>query len=161
MGGRGPAPVPTALKVLRGAKKRRATREPQPAIGAPPAPAWVVERPEASALWAELVAVLPRGVLTAADAKAMELACRVWVELAADQAACERDGRVLVVRADDGTVKSITPAPWAVRFAKLAPVFRSLLAELGCSPASRTRVAVVPDAAPDPFEAFLGKRGSI
>ena len=157
MGARGPAPVPTTLKVLRGSAKARRQRrcEPQPRVGAPSVPRWVRAQPEAAALWRHVVAVSPRGVLTVADSKMLELLCRSWVELLSDQAACLEQGRVLSLRDDTGMVRSVTAAPWAMRYTKLAVIVRGLLAEFGLSPSSRTRVSVAPAPAMDPTEVFL------
>lgn len=67
MGSRGPAPTPTALRLLHGDRPGRInTREPQPTVGAPKAPFWI--RKESRRHYRELVKLLePTGVLTHAD----------------------------------------------------------------------------------------------
>jgi phage terminase small subunit len=79
MGRRGPAPKPTALKLLQGNPGKRAIngREPKPKTGMPRCPDWLDE--EAKACWKRIVPQLNgMGVLTLIDADALANYCDTW-----------------------------------------------------------------------------------
>lgn len=78
MGLRGPAPTPTALKLLKGRSHHGPANaaEPKPVEKAPPCPLYVREDPEAAKEWKRLVPVLLRmRVLTEADATVLASLC--------------------------------------------------------------------------------------
>jgi P27 family predicted phage terminase small subunit len=78
MGLRGPAPKPSALKLLQGNAGHRAinTSEPKPGESAPPCPAYILADPEAAAEWERLVPILlSMRVLTEADATVLASLC--------------------------------------------------------------------------------------
>jgi len=100
MGERGPAPTPTALRVLHGDRPSRINaNEPMPAEGTPKMPPLVRRRPVARAYWRRLVTVLkPMRVMTLADADAMARYCMAMADVDrydAMIAAAELDASVL------------------------------------------------------------------
>lgn len=79
MGKRGPAPAPTVLKVLHGARSSRVNlEEPVPASGDVVAPEWLPVR--ARAVWDRLAPdLVAKGVLTAWDVDAFADLCQIIV----------------------------------------------------------------------------------
>lgn len=157
---RGPAKTPTALTVLRGNPGKRALpkREPKPEAVAPTPPA---DLPEAAAAeWRAVVADLAAvpGLLTRADRPTLELYARTMATFRELEVFSAVNGRVLVLRDDRGAVRYAQPAPHASLAAKLLPQLRGLAAELGLSPASRTRIQVPAAPAEDALTAFLKKK---
>jgi P27 family predicted phage terminase small subunit len=78
MGLRGPAPKPTALKLLQGNAGHRALNaaEPKPVEQAPPCPRYIRDDPEAAKEWKRLTPILLRmRVLTEADATVLASLC--------------------------------------------------------------------------------------
>lgn len=161
MAGRGPAPTPTALKVLRGAKRRNRS-EPTPPSGEPMMPADL--SPAEIAAWRAVVAELQTvpGLLTVADRGVLELVARTE-PIFRDCAAHVRDhGAVVVARDDKGVVKFLQTTPQAQLLVKLAAQLKSLYAELGLTPAGRSRLSLSPQKPTSRLDAFLGggKRGA-
>jgi len=117
----GPAPTPTKLKLLAGnpGKERLNRREPQPRGGDLPCPDWLSDF--AKAEWRRIVPIMQQ--------------CRVFT--AADAAPV-----VAYVVAFDALYRSVTTKGTASP-ATLAAL-RQAAAELGLTPASRSRI-VVPD----------------
>jgi phage terminase small subunit len=131
---RGQKPVPTALKLINGNPGKRAinAREPKPEIGAPDAPEWLSA--EARIEWNEIVRdLLAIGVLTKIDRAVLAAYCQILGEIV-------RKGRV-------GEIP--TPA--------LFGQLRGYMAELGLTPASRTRIhAVITDEKHEKKAKFIG-----
>lgn len=78
MGLRGPAPKPTALKLLQGNAGHRPinSSEPKPEEKAPPCPLYIREDPEAAKEWKRLAPILLRmRVLTEADTTVLASLC--------------------------------------------------------------------------------------
>jgi len=130
MGKRGPAPKPTALKVIEGNPSRRPlnSAEPRPSGEAQP-PAHLTD--EARAIWARIVGSMPPGLYTVADEPALAAFCgavalhrQAGRELAAD-------GRLLV----DGKANPLLRV-----MAELLRTMATLSGRLGLSPADRTRL---------------------
>src|SRR3989304_1096626 len=79
MGARGPAPKPTALRLLEGnpGKKPLNKREPQPQVGRPACPRWLVV--EARREWQRLMPELLRlNLMTIVDRAALAGYCQAW-----------------------------------------------------------------------------------
>lgn len=157
---RGPAKTPTALMVLRGNPGKRALpkHEPQPEAGAPKPPA---DLPEAAAAeWRAVVddlAAVP-GLLTRADRPTLELYARAMATFRELEGFSAAHGRVIVLRDERGAVRSAQPAPAASLAVKLLSQLRGLAAELGLSPASRTRIQVPALPPEDALTAFLKRK---
>lgn len=138
MGQRGPARKPTALKLLAGNPgcRKLNDREPAPEIGAPSCPSWLDK--EAKAEWKRATAqLLAMKVLTFADRAILAAYCLAWSELKAATQTLAAEGRYFT------TEKGYVGQHPAVAVAKSArEQVRKLGAELGFSPASRTRIHV-------------------
>src|SRR5688500_3869820 len=79
----GPAPKPTALKILHGnpGKRKLNDQEPQPSVGAKP-PAYIMARPALLAEWNRHAPRLTRlGLLTEIDDDALAMICILEVRL--------------------------------------------------------------------------------
>jgi P27 family predicted phage terminase small subunit len=154
---RGPAPVPSALRVLRGSRQPK-VREPKPATGRPKPPADL--SPPERAAWLEVVRELELvpGLLSKADRGVLELLARqvpVWRECMAHVRA---HGSSLIVRDEKGSVKFLQTTPEATLAVKLGASLKALYAELGLTPAGRTRVDLAPAPVADALSTFLQKR---
>jgi P27 family predicted phage terminase small subunit len=131
MGSRGPAPTPTALRILHGDRPGRInTHEPQMGIGNPKPPYWL--RKESRRYFRELVRALEPGrLLTPADSYALGMladAIARYVEARNAVEAIKVDGR------DGGKVRD--PALTAESHA--AALVHRLMMQFGLTPASRT-----------------------
>ena len=161
MAGRGPAPQPTALKVLRGARVRN-RREPKPVTGRPSRPADL--GPEERAAWRELVNLLLRvpGLLTRADKPALELAARTVPIWRASMRELRDHGRVIVVKDEEGKVRFAQTNPEATLAVKLGAQLKSLYESLGLTPSGRSRIALPEAPAASELDRFLagGRRGA-
>ncbi len=131
MGTRGPAPKPTALRILHGDHPGRInTREPQLGIGPPKRPFWL--RKESQRYFRELVRVLEPGrVLTPADGYALGLLADAFARYVEARDAVEA---IKVSGRDGGKVRD--PALTAESHA--AALVHRLMMQFGLTPASRT-----------------------
>lgn len=152
--GKGRKPTPSHLKIVRGTDRadRMNPDEPQPARARPSAPAHMTDRGREA--WGYVIAVLDRmGVLTEADALAVELLCEArsdWLS-ARDQIAA---GGGETYTTDGGLIKA---HPAVAMRNDAARRLQSMLVEFGLSPASRSKVsAKEPDAKEDPAAAYFG-----
>ncbi len=138
----GPAPRPTALKVLNGSAahhpERRNDAEPQPAVLAV-APPWLpadgLARSEFDRLAARFVALR---VMTEADGETLAVGCMALEEWSEHR--LDADG-------------------WR-RADAARRVYLATLAKFGGNPSDRARVRVADDAAEDPLDALLRKAGT-
>ena len=124
MGRRGPAPMPSALKIATGNAGKRPIRddEPKPEVGAPKCPTWLAS--DAKSIWRQLAPRLVRaGVLTKLDGNALGRYCDVLC-------------RWLAAR-DDEDEKL---------YQKLGVMLLRLEQEFGMTPSARTRLRVEPRA---------------
>ena len=154
MGRRGPAPLPTALKLLHG--ERRAQRlnpdEPRPRRALPRRP------PDLSAaaqvVWRRVIRELgASGVLTAADSDVLRAYCEAVARYAVAARTLEQSGPL--VRGARGGELVKNPLHQIVR--DNADLLRLLARELGLSPAARSGLRAVEPAAADAFEAYLAR----
>ena len=122
MGKRGPAPTPTALKLLRGSRRVN-PNEPRPVPGAPTMPA-DLDAAEA-ACWHGLVAELDTcpGLLSRADRGILELAARLEPIYRAAAAHVRQHGATVVARDDKGAVKFMQTSPQITPPFSIAIVF--------------------------------------
>jgi P27 family predicted phage terminase small subunit len=145
----GPAPRPTRLVVIDGNPGKRALneREPRPAQGCA-MPEGLSE--PAQAHWRRLSLELGRvGLLTRLDGVGLGLLCQALAEMDAANAIVASHG--VLVRAPKSGTPMPNPALPIARNA--AERVRKLLAELGMTPAARSRVSTEgdEDGAPDPW----------
>lgn len=141
MGKRGPAPKPTALRVLHGDRRDRINdAEPQPAEGEVTAPEELSD--DARAVWDQLAPDLIRvGVLTAWDVPAFVMVCEVLARYR--QATKLVNGSALLVQGPNGFVKN--PALLVQREAEVT--FAQLGARFGLTPSDRSQLKVEPPGA--------------
>lgn len=155
----GRRPTPTALKLVKGNPGKRAMnkKEPKPAREAPSCPAHLTD--EAKVAWGRLTVLLDRmGVLTEADAFALERLCDCYADILACRELIERDGRTYTtLDQNSNTLIKNNPAVNQLRAADAQ--FKSYLVEFGLTPAARTKVnAKEPDddEKEDPIGSYFG-----
>lgn len=149
MGRRGPKPIPTQLKILRGnpGKQILNANEPQPPTDGIAMPAHL--GPVASARWAELLPMLQATrVMTRADVEALARYCDTYEWWLAVRAKLKAEGDTYPILNDGGEIKYIAQRPEVAIAHKLAQQLRQLEADFGLSPAARVSLKVEPDAKP-------------
>jgi P27 family predicted phage terminase small subunit len=149
MGRRGPRPIPTQLKILRGnpGKQRLNEAEPAPPADGITMPGHLGE--VASARWAELLPMLQATrVMTRADVEALARYCDTYEWWLAVRAKLKAEGDTYPILNDGGEVKYIAQRPEVAIAHKLAQQLRQLEADFGLSPAARVSLKVEPDAKP-------------
>lgn|SRR5690606_1386574 len=151
---RGRKPTPTALKIIAGNPGRRPlnAHEPQPRTDLAAPPEWMTERQKTT--WSEVVALSPPGLLKDVDASVFS----VWV-VAFDlyQEASNKLARTgMLIKAPNTGVPM--QSPYLAIVNKQAQIMMKAAAEMGFTPASRSRVVVKSDAAKadDPWSAIAG-----
>ena len=155
MGRRGPAPKPTALRVLGGNAGRRPLNhdEPKPELADATAP----ELTEAAlAVWQEVAPQLVAlGLVSRIDRAHLARACRLE--------AVGRDALAKVEATETGPV-SISPANGetvSAHFAAAIKAFDSadkIWFRFGLTPAERTKLKVAPPKQEDPFDAYKRRK---
>jgi P27 family predicted phage terminase small subunit len=143
---RGTRPAPTALKILRGNPGRRPLNafEPQFEAGVPDKPDWLDTY--ASEEWDRLVGHLNgQRVLTKNDLGILVAVCLAYEQMRETLALMKSLGRSYVVE-DAGGNRHYKTRPECVRFETALREYRTLLAELGFTPASRSKVKTIPEA---------------
>lgn len=150
MGKRGPAPAPTALKLVKGERRSRINEnEPKPSTrSTPPAcPQWL--RPEARRVWKRLAPDLRRrGVLTEWDREAFAVYCEAVVH---HRQACEiLDASAVIIRGAQGNLVK-NPLLQVIR--DQAAIIRAFSQEFGLTPSARSTIKVG-EGGPDGEELF-------
>lgn len=138
MGLRGPAPAPTALKIIRGNPGKRALNrdEPQPEKGRPPLPDSVAESEAAKREWERLCPLLEEmGVLTVADGDALACLCVDLAALKGVEATLRKAGAAQYVLKVNGVNLMNVQAQLKER------VYR-MMREFGMTPSSRSAIKV-------------------
>ena len=144
----GPAPKPTALKILAGnpGGKQLNSREPKPEIRAPRMPKGLPD--EAQKFWKRNVSrLVTLGVLTEIDGPAfaiMSIHYAIVIE-----AIKQLDGEDVTIE-DDNKDKRKNPAMQILRDNSTA--FRMYASEFGMTPASRSKINIAKPEEVDPFE---------
>ena len=160
MGKRGPAPKPTALRLVEGNPGNRPInhREPKPTLGAPPMPEWM--RPDAKRVWRHTVPMLKQmGVLAHVDRDALAMYCQMYARWREAEEFLKEKGAVYVVRTDGGAVKYAAQYPQVGIASNLAKQVRAYQQEFGMTPSARSQIEV-PDLGndEDKFEEFLSRK---
>lgn len=155
----GRRPKPTVLKLVAGNPGKRAInkREPKPRREVPSCPAHLSDVSKVA--WGRLTVLLDRmGVLTEADALALERLCDCYAEILECRELIARDGRTYTTQTAQGdTLIKANPAATQLRGADSQ--FKSYLVEFGLTPAARSKVQAVGDGndnKKDPLEEFFG-----
>jgi P27 family predicted phage terminase small subunit len=153
MGRRGPAPTPTALKILRGNPGRRPLnqQEARPPARLPSAPP--ILDPVARAEWRRVCKVLGLvGLVTQADRAALTAYCVAWSRwLAAEAKVREFGALVRTARGGQGLSPYLRVANTALA------QMRTFAVEFGMSPSARSRIQVEKPAPESAIEAFTRK----
>jgi P27 family predicted phage terminase small subunit len=151
---RGRKPKPTALKVIAGNPGKRALNphEPQPRADLSTAPEWMTQRQRDT--WTEVIALAPPGLLKDLDASVFA----VWV-VAYDlyQEASDKLARTgMLIKAPNTGVPM--QSPYLAIVNRQAQIMMKAAAEMGFTPASRSRVIVKREAGKedDPWSAIAG-----
>lgn len=145
---RGRKPKPTSLKLLQGNPGKRPIngREPQPPSSLPTCPSHL--SPTAKAEWKRLAKVLNEiGVLTQVDRTVMAAYCQAygrWVE--AEKKLQETPA---ILKTPAGYIQQ---SPWLSISNKQMELMAKFMAELGLTPASRSRLAIKVPAGPKLWE---------
>ena len=141
----GRRPKPTHLKIVSGNPGKRALnkREPKPRREIPPCPTHLNDASKVA--WRRLAEMLHRiGILTEADALALERLCDCYADILACRELIGRDGRTYTtVTAQGDTLIKGNPAVAQLRAADAQ--FKSYLVEFGLTPAARSKVQVADD----------------
>lgn len=153
---RGPKPLPTHIKQLRGTLRqgRQHGREPRVDIEVPACPRELA--PEAKREWRRIAPQLARlGLLTGIDRTMLALYCDTYGRWIEAQRALQAYG--VVVKSPSGFPMQ---SPYLAITNKCLEQMRLLLQEFGMSPSSRTRVTAVElgPAEPDDLAQFLAQR---
>lgn len=137
MGLRGPAPKPTALKVLEGNPGHRPLNkaEPKPDRTMPQCPSWL--RPEAKAEWKRVAGKLHKaGILTSVDRAVLALYCQAWARWREAEEKVKEFGQTAM--SSKGTEYM---SPWLTAAMSAEKSVMTAAAKLGMSPADRTRLS--------------------
>jgi len=152
MGSRGPAPLPTKLKILHGETRtaRLNRNEPKPA-GRPRMPPDMSD--EAKRVWRRVIRDFgATGVITAADADALRTYCEAVVRYVQAARTLEASGPLVRGARSGELVKN--PLHQIVR--DNAILLRAFARELGLTPSARTGLTIGNEADPnDPLEAWF------
>lgn len=155
MGARGPAPIPTQLKVLRGnpGHQKLNRQEPKPAPIVPNCPSWLTRA--AKREWRRIVPVLDAiGLLTQADMSALAGYCQSYARWVEAEEEITRLGLIVetgeLVEPEEGFVKAkgyrtVKANPAVAISQKERQIMLSFGARLGLSPSDRGRMTL-PDA---------------
>lgn len=150
---RGRKPTPTALKLIRGNPGKRPLNrdEPQPGPLRRSCPRELADT-EARAEWRRTIApAIDRGQVTAAD-RVMAIAhCELWATWRSQLADAARHAHIIAA----GPSNYPMPNPARMMANKTFALLKSVDAELGFTPASRSRVTTVKASAADQLDSFL------
>jgi len=139
--------------------QRRNHREPQAIEGAPEMPECVSSDEVAAAKWNETCQFLKQmGILAKSDVVLLEQFCVTYSLYLTTLKSVRKTG-VVLVRTKDGDTKAYRN-PFTTELQKLMDRIHKLIADLGLSPSSRSRLtASVVDDKDDPFTQWLQRRG--
>jgi P27 family predicted phage terminase small subunit len=129
MGARGPAPKPTALRIIEGNPGKRPLNrnEPKPTPKIPSRPEWL--NAEAKREWSRIVPELDRiGLLTIVDRAAITAYCSAWSKVVQAERHMQEEHTLL--------------SPWWTIWKDAVRQVRAFCAEFGLTPSSRGRMTV-------------------
>lgn len=136
MGQRGPAPKPTALKILAGNPGHRPINaaEPQPDRSMPACPKWLTA--EAKAEWRRVAKRLhDAGVLTSVDRAVLAVYCQAWARWVEAEQMIDLHGQTTT---NDKGVAYLSP--WLTAAISARKDVAGFAAQLGMTPSSRSRL---------------------
>ncbi len=149
MGTRGPAPTPTALRVLHGSDRAaRRKSEPTPEQIAPICPTRLA--PKVKVVWKYIVRELKvLGLASKADKFALERYCRLVIEERTLDEWVTKNGLSYPIKSDKGEVKCLQQFPQVAQMNCDRNQLSKLEAQLGLSSSARTRINVEPQEKPE------------
>jgi P27 family predicted phage terminase small subunit len=142
MGRRGPAPQPTALKVLNGNPGKRALPkdEPKPDPFEPHMPAWLDD--DARAEWRRVTPILLKmGLLTVADGAALAVYCEAYSTMGHALRTLQEDGPTFI--SPKTSVEHARPEVGIVQQCRVA--IKTFCQEFGMTPSARSRMIAQSD----------------
>ena len=144
MGRRGPKPTPTKILQLRGSRRANLNpAEPEPPKDAPDRPDWLDG--SASAMWDALAPQLgAMGVLTSVDGNVLARYCHLWSRWRDAEDFIKKYGLTYPLKAEDGSIRYFAQFPQVSIAHQLATQLGKLEAEMGLTPASRSRIHATP-----------------
>lgn len=157
MGARGPAPKPTALKVLAGnpGKRQLNDREPKPDARLPRCPSWL--EAEAKREWKRICDGMPTGVLTSVDRGALAQYCQAWSDfVAASKLLKTVDDHCQVTANGNAQLhpRSLVLRSSSERLIRLGGL-------LGLNPSARSRIRMEAEEQKNPLEEFLQRKKDV
>lgn len=141
MGSRGPAPLPTNIKIMRGnpGHQKLNRNEPKPRPVAPSCPAWLGI--EAKREWRRISKELDAlGLLTIVDRVAMAGYCQAYSRWRQAEEAISEHGLTMTVITESGSVER--PRPEVAIAQKYLGIVKVFCAEFGLTPSSRGRMTL-------------------
>ncbi len=156
MGSRGPRPIPTKLKLLRGeTRPSRLNRvEPKPRAGQPRLPLDL--GPVARTVWRRVLRELgATGVITAVDADILRIYCEAVARYRYAAGMLEASGPLIQAGGSGARRGELVKNPLHQVVRDNAVLVRSLARELGLTPAARVGLRGTGETERDPFADFL------
>lgn len=155
MAGRGPAPQPTSLKILKGNPGQRPLNAQEAKIPAGELPVPTDELDEEGLkAWHRTVPILQQaGLATPADRDGLTAYCQLWSQWVHIQHTLQKHGQIVIRKG----IPQLHPL--AKQAEGMLPQLRQYLAEFGMTPASRSRIKVDQPAPKSKVDAFLEKHG--
>lgn len=155
---KGRKPKPTHLHLVNGnpGKRPRNRREPTPARGVPNPPEHISAR--AKTAWGAMAVKLDEmGVLTYADAFALEQLAENYAEILAWRKIIDDTGRMVTITMTTGKEREVVN-PACIALSDSEKRFRAMMCEFGLTPSSRSRVNVKPQEkeTQDPAAKYFG-----
>jgi len=137
--------------------ERRNKNEPEPIKGCPPIPDSLEGDPVAIAKWNHVTRLLSdMRCLAVSDADLLEAYCITYSHYRKALTHVRTTGIVLVKKSSDGV--SVSRNPFSVELHKYMQQMHKLLAEMGLTPASRSKLHAAPkEEEADPFQQLLDK----
>src|SRR5690242_4377367 len=129
---------PTVLKLLAGnpGKRKINRREPKIAGGTLTPPTWLGNA--AKQEWRRLAKVLPKGLITQGDRQVFAQYCQCVARLQAAEKALDESGTVFIT----GEAQYPMPHPNVKIVKDLNQTLRGLMADLGLTPSSRSKIEI-------------------
>ena len=110
----------------------------------------------ASAKWEQLCVELEAlGIIATCDVDLMEVYCVLFSQYRSALSSVRKTGLVLVTREDMGKSIEVKRNPFETVQNKTIATLAKLMAELGLTPSSRSRLAAAPQEVGDPFLKYL------
>lgn len=150
-----PKPVPTALKLVMGNPGKRAINkaEPQPKKGIPKMPSHLDAK--AKTAWSKLCKELDSmGVLTLADAYALEVLVGVYAQIRDLQKALKTHGSTTYKTIATSGEEVYKAYPEYGQLIQAQNMFRSYITEFGLTPSSRSKVSTTDKVENDPLDKY-------